>query len=51
MLSLLAASEKTRPVFWHFVPWLKVVWYVLAVGSVFVFLYGEIGRASCRERV
>src|ERR1700733_12579373 len=40
MLSLLAASVKTRPVFWHFVPWLKVVSYVLAVSSVIVFLYG-----------
>jgi Fe-S oxidoreductase len=40
VLSLLAASVKTRPVFWHFVPWLKVLWYVLAVSSVFVFLYG-----------
>ena len=39
MLSLLGAV-KTREVFWHFVPWLKVVWYVLAVGSVLVFLYG-----------
>src|SRR6202041_503180 len=40
VLFLLAASVKTRPVFWHFVPWLRVVWYVLAVASVFVFLYG-----------
>ena len=28
------ASVATRPVFWHFVVWLKVVWYVLAVASV-----------------
>jgi Fe-S oxidoreductase len=34
------ASVATRPVFWHFVVWLKVVWYVLAVTSVFVFAYG-----------
>jgi Fe-S oxidoreductase len=34
------ASVATRPVFWHFVIWLKVVWYVLAVGSIFVFAYG-----------
>jgi Fe-S oxidoreductase/cytochrome b561 len=34
------ASVATRPVFWHFVVWLKVVWYVLAVGSIFVFAYG-----------
>ena len=34
------ASVATRPVFWHFVVWLKVVWYVLAVLSVFVLAYG-----------
>ncbi|HEY5428406.1 MAG TPA: (Fe-S)-binding protein, partial [Solirubrobacteraceae bacterium] len=34
------ASVATRPVFWHFVVWLKVVWYVLAVLSVLVFAYG-----------
>jgi len=34
------ASVATRPVFWHFVVWLKVVWYVLAVTSVIVFIYG-----------
>ncbi len=34
------ASVATRPVFWHFVVWLKVVWYVLAVTSVLVFAYG-----------
>src|ERR1700759_4436093 len=39
MLHVLA-SVKTRDVFWHFTVWLRVVWYVLAVGSVFVFLYG-----------
>jgi Fe-S oxidoreductase len=49
VLSLLAASVKTRPVFWHFVPWLKVVWYVLAVGSVFVFLYG-VARPLVKHR-
>jgi Fe-S oxidoreductase len=37
---LLLAATKTRPVFWHFVPWLKVIWYVLAVASVVVFAYG-----------
>ncbi|MGH2874852.1 MAG: 4Fe-4S dicluster domain-containing protein, partial [Solirubrobacteraceae bacterium] len=37
---LLLASVKTRPVFWHFVPWLKALWYVLAVTSVIVFFYG-----------
>jgi len=35
-----AASVATRPVFWHFVVWLKVLWYVLAVTSVVVFAYG-----------
>jgi len=34
------ASVATRPVFWHFVVWLKVLWYVLAVTSVVVFAYG-----------
>jgi Fe-S oxidoreductase len=34
------ASVATRPVFWHFVVWLKVIWYVLAVLSVVVFAYG-----------
>jgi len=37
---LALASVATRPVFWHFVVWLKVVWYVLAVTSVIVFIYG-----------
>jgi Fe-S oxidoreductase len=46
--TLIAASE-TRPVFWHFVTWLKVVWYVLAVSSVFVFLYG-IARPIAKYR-
>ena len=27
-------SVATRPLFWHFVVWLKVLWYVLAVTSV-----------------
>ena len=39
-MSLLLAATETRSVFWHFVPWLKVVWYVLAVASVGVFAYG-----------
>jgi Fe-S oxidoreductase/nitrate reductase gamma subunit len=34
------ASVATRPVFWHFVPWLKALWYVLAAASVVVFAYG-----------
>jgi Fe-S oxidoreductase len=34
------ASVATRPVFWHFVVWLKVLWYVLAAASVAVFAYG-----------
>jgi Fe-S oxidoreductase len=39
-VALLLAATKTRPVFWHFVPWLSVLWYVLAVISVIVFFYG-----------
>ena len=38
-MALLAAT-KTRPVFWDFTPWLKVLWYLLAVASVAVFVYG-----------
>jgi Fe-S oxidoreductase len=49
VLLALAASVKTRPVFWHFVPWLKVVWYVLAVSSVFVFAYG-VARPLVKHR-
>jgi Fe-S oxidoreductase len=41
-VALLLAATKTRPVFWHFVPWLKVVWYLLAVASVAVFVYGVL---------
>jgi Fe-S oxidoreductase len=33
---------KTRPVFWHFALGLKIAWYVLAVLSVLVFLYGVL---------
>jgi Fe-S oxidoreductase len=36
------SSVATRPVFWHFVVWLKVVWYTLAVLSVLVFVYGVV---------
>ncbi|MBV9425626.1 MAG: (Fe-S)-binding protein [Solirubrobacterales bacterium] len=36
----LLAATKSRPVFWHFTTPLKVLWYVLAVLSVLVFLYG-----------
>jgi Fe-S oxidoreductase len=35
-----AASVATRPVFWDFTVPLRVLWYVLAVASVAVFLYG-----------
>ena len=34
------AATKTRAVFWDFTTPLKVLWYVLAVASVLVFLYG-----------
>jgi Fe-S oxidoreductase len=36
----LLASTASRPVFWHFVVWLKVLWYLLAGCSVLVFAYG-----------
>src|SRR3954466_11366177 len=39
MLPALAA-EKTRPVLWHMSTGLEVLWYTLAVLSVFVFAYG-----------
>src|SRR5205085_9629887 len=35
-------SVATRPVFWHFVVWLKVIWYLLAAASVVVFVYGLV---------
>jgi hypothetical protein len=38
--ALLSAASETRPVFWHFVTWLRVLWYLLAGLSVLVFLYG-----------
>jgi Fe-S oxidoreductase/nitrate reductase gamma subunit len=34
------ASIATRPVFWGFTTWLRVAWYVLAVLSTIVFLFG-----------
>ncbi len=43
------ASVATRPVFWHFTVWLRVLWYVLAVISVIVFLYG-IARPLVKYR-
>ena len=46
-MALLLAATKTRPVFWDFTTPLKVLWYVLAVISVMVFVYGcwrPIGR-------
>src|SRR5579859_4811942 len=41
-VALLLAATKTRPVFWHFTVGLKILWYVLAVASVAVFLYGVL---------
>ena len=38
-MSVLAATQ-SRPVFWHFTVGLKITWYVLAVISVLVFVYG-----------
>ena len=46
-MALVLAATKTRPVFWDFTVPLRVLWYVLAVTSVIVFLYGcwrPIGR-------
>ncbi|MGH2873690.1 MAG: hypothetical protein ACRDL5_14660, partial [Solirubrobacteraceae bacterium] len=43
------ASVETRPVFWHFVTWLRVLWYVLAVLSVVVWAYG-IARPFLKYR-
>ena len=34
------AATQSRPVFWHFTAGLRITWYVLAVISVLVFLYG-----------
>jgi Fe-S oxidoreductase len=34
------AAEKTRDVFWDFEPALKVLWYLLAVVTTLVFVYG-----------
>jgi Fe-S oxidoreductase len=39
-VALVLAATKTRAVFWDFTTPLKVLWYVLAVASVLVFLYG-----------
>jgi Fe-S oxidoreductase len=49
MLSLLAAAEKTRPVFWGLGVGLKVLWYALAIFSVLVFFYG-VGREVAKYR-
>ena len=42
VVALLLAASRTRPVFWHFAVGLKVLWYVLAVASVLVFVYGVL---------
>jgi Fe-S oxidoreductase/nitrate reductase gamma subunit len=47
--ALLSAASETRPVFWHFAVWLKVVWYVLAVASIGVFAYG-VARPIAKYR-
>jgi Fe-S oxidoreductase len=41
-VALLLAATKTRPVFWDFTVGLKILWYVLAVASVVVFVYGVL---------
>ncbi len=40
---------KTREIFWDFSTWMEVLWYLLAAGSVAVFLYG-VGREIARFR-
>jgi len=47
---LLLWSVKTRPVFWGLTPALKALWYVLAVISVLVFLYGAIRPFAAYRR-
>jgi len=49
-VALLLAASKTRPVFWHFTVGLKIVWYVLAVASVVVFLYGVLAPIAKYRR-
>ena len=49
MSALLGAASETRPVFWDFTTPLKVLWYVLAVISVLVFLYG-VARPIAKYR-
>jgi Fe-S oxidoreductase/nitrate reductase gamma subunit len=39
-VAFVLAATKTRAVFWDFTTPLRVLWYVLAVASVLVFLYG-----------
>jgi hypothetical protein len=46
---LLAVAEKTRPVLWHMSTGLEVLWYTLAVASVFVFAYG-VARPLAKYR-
>ncbi|MSO41216.1 MAG: (Fe-S)-binding protein [Solirubrobacterales bacterium] len=43
------AAAQTREVFWQFPPWAEVLWYCLAVGSVFVFAYG-VARPIAKYR-
>jgi len=49
-VALLLAASETRPVFWHFTVGLKIVWYVLAVASVIVFLYGVLAPIAKYRR-
>lgn len=49
-MALLLAASETRPVFWHFTVGLKIVWYVLAVASVIVFLYGVLAPIAKYRR-
>ena len=49
MTVVFASSVESREVFWHFTTGLKVLWYVLAVASVGVFVYG-VARPIAKYR-
>ena len=48
-MSYLAAAEPTREVFWNLPDWAIFLWYVLATGSVLVFVYG-VARPIAKYR-
>lgn len=49
MATVVLAAEKSRPIFWEMPHLLELLWYVLAVGSVLVFLYG-VARPVAKYR-